>query len=248
MNLGMLVLISLVFPCQQVQEDFDKARYYYNQGLVLRHDTTEARPLFKLSSQAFRKCIGHLPETPVFFREWASAELLAGNPAHALMVSGQGLRLFPCDKQLLKINHWLRQELGIDDGGKSIWSESVGSRNIMAVLGLVNLIAWVAVFLAGPRLQKLGFFLICGCVLWACTVIPKYEGKQGFAFNAIVAEKPLYLRAGNETSYPYYPESSLKPGSSIKVLDQQEDWFLVNTLDGRFGWVMADDILIDLGN
>jgi hypothetical protein len=31
-------------------------------------------------------------------------------------------------------------------------------------------------------------------------------------------------------------------------LDHQDDWFLVNTLDGRFGWVMADDILIDLGN
>lgn len=248
MNLLMLVFISFVFPCQQVQEDFDKARDYYNQGLVLRHDTTEARPLFKLSSQAFRKCIGHLPETPVFFREWASAELLAGNLAHALMVSGQGLRLFPCDKQLLKINHWLLHELNLDEAPTASSVQVLGSRNILFIIAALNLFGWFAIFRTRSKLGKIGFFIVCGCVLYACTVIPKYEGKQGFAFNAIVAEKPLYLRAGNETSYPYYPESSLKPGSSIKVLDHQDDWFLVNTLDGRFGWVMADDILIDLGN
>ena len=114
MNLGMLVFICLAFPCQNAQEDFDQARDFYNQGLALKNDATQAAPFFKLSSEAFRKCAGHLPETPTFFREWAAAELLADNPAHALMVSNQGLRLYPCDSQLLKINHWLKQELALD--------------------------------------------------------------------------------------------------------------------------------------
>ncbi|MEN9673782.1 MAG: hypothetical protein RL553_2047, partial [Planctomycetota bacterium] len=32
------------------------------------------------------------------------------------------------------------------------------------------------------------------------------------------------------------------------VLDHQGDWFLVSTANGRFGWVISWDILIDLGN
>ena len=248
MNLGMLVLISLVFPYQQAQEDFDKARVYYNQGLVLRHDATQARPFFKLSSVAFRNCVGHLPETPVFFREWASAELLAGNPAHALMVSRRGLRLFPCDASLLKINHWLLHELNLEEAVTASSVQVLGSRNILFIIAALNLFGWVAIFRTRSKLRKIGFFIVCGCVLYACTVIPKYKGKQGFAFNAIVAEKPLYLKVGNESSYPNHSGLALKPATQLKILDHQDDWFLVNTLDGRYGWVMANDILIDLGN
>lgn len=248
MNLGMMVLISLVFPYQQAQEDFDTAREYYNQGLVLRHDATQARPLFKLSSLAFRKCVGHLPETPVFFREWASAELLAGNLAHALMVSRRGLRLFPCDASLLKINHWLLNELNLEEAQIASSLQVLGSRNIMVILGVLNLIGWIAIFLTKARLQKLGFFLIFACMLAGVKGIQKSEGIPSFAFYAIVAEKPIYLKVGNESSYPNHSGPILKPATHLKILDHQEDWFLVNTLDGRYGWVMANDILIDLGN
>lgn len=248
MNLGMLVIISLVFPYQQAQEDFDKARDYYNQGLVLRHDATQARSLFELSSVAFRKCVGHLPETPVFFREWASAELLAGNLAHALMVSRRGLRLFPCDASLLKINHWLLHELNLEEAPIASSLQVLGSRNILFVIAALNLFGWVAIFRTRSKLGKIGFFIVCGCVLFACMIIQKDLVKKGFAFNAIVAEKPLYLKVGNESSYPNHYGPILKPATHLKILDHQDDWFLVNTLDGRYGWVMANDILIDLGN
>lgn len=248
MNLGMLVIISLVFPYQQAQEDFDNAQDYYNQGLVLRHDATQARPLFKLSSVAFRKCVGHLPETPVFFREWASAELLAGNLAHALMVSRRGLRLFPCDASLLKINHWLLNELNLQEAQIASSLQVLGSRNILFIIAALNLFGWVAIFRTRSKLRKIGFFIVCGCVLFACMIIQKDLVKKGFAFNAIVAEKPLYLKVGNESSYPNHSGLALKPATHLKILDHQEDWFLVNTLDGRYGWVMANDILIDLGN
>lgn len=248
MNLGMLVFLSLTFPCLPVQEDFEQARDYYNQGLALRHNATQASPLFMLSSKGFRKCVGHLPETPPFFREWAAAELLAGNRAHALMVSRRGLRLFPCDASLLIIRHWVEQELALDVGSASVSFRVLGSRNIMAILGVFNLIGWVAVFLTKARLQKLGLFLVFACTLGAGTGIQKSEGKPSFAFNAMVAEKSLYLKVGNALSYPDHSGPALKPGIALHVLDHQDDWFLVNTLDGRFGWVMAKDLLIDLGN
>lgn len=248
MNLGMLVFICLAFPCQNAQEDFGQARDFYNQGLALKNDATQAAPFFKLSSEAFRKCAGHLPETPTFFREWAAAELLAANPAHALMVSNQGLRLYPCDSQLLKINHWLKQELALDTGGFPVWFKVLGSRNIIALLGVFNLIGWVAVFLARARLRKLGLFLVCGCMLGAGAVIQKSDNLQNITFKAIVAEKQLFLKIGNDSSYPDHFGPALKPGTAIKVLDHQGDWFLVSTETGRFGWVMSRDILIDWGN
>jgi len=248
MSLGMLVFICLAFPCQHAQEDFDQARDFYNQGLALKNDASQAAPFFKLSAEAFRKCAGHLSETPTFFREWAAAELLAANPAHALMVCNQGLRLYPCDSQLLKISHWLKQELALDMGGFPASIKVLGSRNIIALLGVFNLIGWVAVFLARGRLRKLGLFLVCGCMLGAGAVIQRLEDKRGIDFTAIVAEKPLFLKVGNEPSYPDHSGPALKPGTAIKVLDHQGDWFLVSTATGRFGWVMAHDILIDLGN
>jgi hypothetical protein len=248
MNLGMLVFICLAFPCQHAQEDFDQARGFYNQGLALKNDATQAAPFFKLSSEAFRKCAGHLPETPTFFREWAAAELLAANPAHALMVSNQGLRLYPCDSQLLKINHWLKQELALDTEGFLASFKVLGSRNIIALLGVFNLIGWVAVFLVKGRLRKLGLFLVCGCMLIAGAVIQKSDVAHNIPFKAIVGEKPLFLKVGNDLSYPDYSGSALKPGTAIKVLDHQGDWFLVSTANGRFGWVISWDILIDLGN
>ncbi len=248
MNHGMLVCICLAFPCQHAQEDFDQARDFYNQGLALKNDAAQATPFFKESSKAFRKCAGHLPETPSFFREWAAAELLAANPAHALMVSHQGLRLYPCDSQLLKINHWLKQELALDTGGFPVWFKVLGSRNIIALLGAFNLIGWVAVFLARVRFRKLCLFIVCGCMLGAGAVIQTSEDMQNIAFKAIVAEKPLFLKVGNDSSYPDHSEPALKPGTAIKVLDHQGDWFLVSTITGRFGWVMSRDILIDWGN
>lgn len=248
MNLGMLVFICLAFLCQNAQEDFDQARDFYNQGLALKNDATQAAPFFKLSSESFRKCAGHLPETPTFFREWAAAELLAANPAHALMVSNQGLRLYPCDSQLLKINHWLKQELTLDTGGFPFWLKVLGSRNIIALLGAFNLIGWVAVFLARVRFRKLGLFIVCGCMLGAGAVIQKSEDLQSITFKAIVAEKQLFLKIGNDSSYPDHSGPALKPGTAIKVLDHQGDWFLVSTATGRFGWVMSRDILIDWGN
>ena len=248
MNLGMLVCICLAFPCQHAQEDFDQARDFYNQGLALKNDAAQAALFFKESSKAFRKCAGHLPETPTFFREWAAAELLAANPSHALMVSNQGLRLYPCDSQLLKISHWLKQELSLDTAGVPASFKVLGSRNLVALLGVFNLIGWVAVFLAMGRLRKLGFFLVCGCMLGAGAVIQSSDGMQNTAFKAIVAEKPLFLKVGNDPSYPNHSGPALKPGTAIKVLDHQGDWFLVSTLTGRFGWVMGHDILIDWGN
>ena len=248
MNLGMLVFICLAFLCQNAQEDFGQARDFYNQGLALKNDATQAAPFFKLSSEAYRKCAGHLPETPTFFREWAAAELLAANPAHALMVSNQGLRLYPCDSQLLKINHWLKQELALDTGGFPASFKVLGSRNIIALLGVFNLIGWVAVFLARARLRKLGLFLVCGCMLGAGAVIQKSDNLQNITFKAIVAEKQLFLKIGNDSSYPDHFGPALKPGTAIKVLDHQGDWFLVSTATGRFGWVMSRDILIDWGN
>ena len=248
MNLGMLVFICLAFPCQHAQEDFDQARDFYNQGLALKNDATQAAPFFKLSSEAFRKCAGHLPETPTFFREWAAAELLAAYPAHALMVSNQGLRLYPCDSQLLKINHWLKQDLALDTEGFPASFKVLGSRNIIALLGVFNLIGWVAVFLARGRLRKLGLFLVCGCMLGAGSVIQGSDTAHNITFKAIVGEKPLFLKVGNDPSYPDHSGPALKPGTEIKVLDHQGDWFLVSTTTGRFGWVISWDILIDLGN
>ena len=248
MNHGMFVIICLAFPCQQSQEDFDQARDFYNQGLALKNDAAQAAPFFKESSKAFRKCAGHLPETPSFFREWAAAELLAANPAHALMVSNQGLRLYPCDSQLLKISNWLKQELKLDIRGFPASIKVLGSRNFIALLGVFNLIGWVAVFLVRGRLRKLGLFLVCGCMLGAGAVIQKSEDMQNIAFKAIVAEKPLFLKVGNDPSYPDHSGPALNPGTAIKVLDHQGDWFLVSTVTGRFGWVMAHDILIDWGN
>ena len=248
MNLGMLVFICLAFPCQNAQEDFDQARDFYNQGLALKNDATQAAPFFKLSSEAFRKCAGHLSETTTFFREWAAAELLAGNPAHALMVSNQGLRLYPCDSQLLKISDWLKQELALDTGSIPASFKVLGSRNIIALLGVFNLIGWVAIFLAKGRLRKLGLFLVCGCMLGAGAVIHKSDDVHNLPFKAIVAEKPLFLKVGNDSIYPNHSGPALKPGTAINVLDHQGDWFLVSTTTGRFGWVMSWDILIDLGN
>jgi hypothetical protein len=248
MNHGMLVCICLAFPCQHAQEDFGQARDFYNQGLALKNDATQAAPFFKLSSEAFRKCAGHLPETPSFFREWAAAELLAANPAHALAVSNQGLRLYPCDSQLLKISNWLKQELKLDTGGVPASFKVLGSRNIIALLGVFNLTGWVAVFLARGRLRKLGLFLVCGCMLGAGAVTQTSDDMQNIAFKAIVAEKPLFLKVGNDSTYPDHSGPALKPGTAIKVLDHQEDWFLVSTMTGRFGWVMSRDILIDWGN
>ena len=248
MNLGMLVFICLAFPCQNAQEDFDQARDFYNQGLALKNDANQAAPFFKLSSEAFRKCAGHLSDTPTFFREWAAAELLSANPAHALMVSNQGLRLYPCDSQLLKISNWVKQELKLDIGGFPASIKVLGSRNIIALLGVFNLIGWVAVFLARGRLRKIGFFLVCGCMIGAGVVIRSSEDMQNIDFKAIVAEKPLFLKAGNDFSYPDHSGPSLKPGTAIKVLDHQGDWFLVSTATGRFGWVMSRNILIVSGN
>lgn len=248
MNLEMLIFINLILPCQHVHEDFDKARNFYNQGLALKQDAALASPFFRQSAESFRKCAGHLPQSPTFFREWAAAELLAGNPAHALKVSNQGLRLYPCDSQLLKINLWLSQELALDEPGVSFWLSGLGSRNIIAVLGVFNLFGWVTIFLTGGRLREIGLFLAFGCILGAGAVTQKSEDKQGLASTAIVAEKPLYLKVGNELSYPDHPGPALKPGTTVKILDHQEDWFLVSTATGRFGWVMANDILIDSGN
>jgi len=248
MNLGMLVCICLAFPYQHAQEDFDQARDFYNQGLALKNDEVQAAPFFKLSSEAFRKCAGHLSETPTFFREWAAAELLAANPAHALMVSNQGLRLYPCDFQLLKISHWLKQELALDPEGVPASFKVLGSRNLIAFLGVLNLIGWVTVFLVKGRLRKLGLFLVCVCMLGAGAVIESSDGMQSAAFKAIVAEKPLFLKVGNDPYYPNHSGPSLKPGTAINILDHQGDWFLVSTATGRFGWVMVHDILIDLGN
>ena len=248
MNLGMLIFVCLAFPCQHAQEDFDQARDFYNQGLALKNDATQAAPFFKLSSEAFRKCAGHLSETPTFFREWAAAELLAANPAHALMVSNQGLRLYPCDFQLLNISDWLKQELALDTEGFPASFKVLGSRNIIVLLGVFNLIGWVAVFLAKGRLRKLGLFLVFNCMLVAGAVIQKADGAHNITFKAIVAEKPLFLKVGNDSIYPNHSGPALKPGTAIKVLDHQGDWFLVSTATGRFGWVISLDILIDLGN
>ena len=164
------------------------------------------------------------------------------------MVSRRGLRLFPCDASLLKINYWLLHELNLDEAPTASSVQVLGSRNILFIMGALNLFGWFAIFLTRSKLRKIGFFIVCGCVVYACTVIPKARGKLGFAFNAIVAERPLYLKVGNESSYPNHSGLALKPATQLKILDHQDDWFLVNTLDGRFGWVMADDILIDLGN
>jgi len=247
MNLEILVYVALAFPCQHAQEDFDQARDFYNRGLASKQDATQAGPFFKQSSAGFRRCAGHLPNTPTFFREWAAAELLAKNPAHALMVSRQGLRLYPCDVQLLKISHWLEQELALDQGIASVSFRTLGSRNIVFLLGILNLIGWVAVFLAGARMRKLGFFLVCSCGLCAGAVL-QMEDKRGIFFSGIVAENPLFLKAGGSLSYPNHSGPALKPGTAISILNQIDDWFLVSTATGRFGWVMADDILIDLGN
>ena len=247
MNLGMLVCFFLAFPYQHAQEDFAQARDFYNQGLALKFDATQAVPFFKQSSAGFRRCAGHLPNTPNFFREWAAAELLAKNPAHALMVSRQGLRLFPCDAQLLKIRNWLEQELVLDQGISSVSLRTLGSRNIVFLLGILNLIGWFVVFLKGGRMRKLALFLVCGCGLFAGTVL-QVDDKRGDVFSGIVAENPIFLKAGDDTSYPNHSGPALKPGTSINILNQNEDWFLVSTATGRFGWVMSNDILIDLGN
>ena len=189
-----------------------------------------------------------MPETPSFFREWAAAELLAANPAHALMVSNQGLRLYPCDSQLLKISHWLKQDLALDTEGFPPSFKVLGSRNIITLLGVFNLIGWVAVFLVRGRLRKLGLFLVCGCMLGAGAVIQESDYAHNITFKAIVGEKSLFLKIGNDSSYPDHSGPALKPGTAIKVLDHQGDWFLVSTATGRFGWVISWDILIDLGN
>ena len=248
MNLGIVFSVILTFSYQHAQEDFDQARDFYNQGLALRHDSTQAGPFFKQSSEGFRRCAGHFPKTPTFFREWAAAELLAKNPAHALMVSRQGLRLYPCDAQLLKISHWLEQELALDEGSASVSFGILGSRTIISLLAVFNLIGWVAVFLARGRLRKLGLFLACGCVICAGAVIQGGDNHRGFVFSAIVAENPLFLKVGNDFSYPQHSGPALKPGTAINILNQKDDWFLVSTATGRFGWVMSKDILIDLGN
>lgn len=248
MNLGILVSIILIFPYQHAQEDFDQARGFYDKGLALRHDTNQAGPFFTQSSEGFRRCAGHFPKTPTFFREWAAAELLAKNPAHALMVSRQGLRLYPCDAQLLKIIHWLEQELALDGKGASLSFGFLGSRTIISLLALFNLIGWGAAFLARGQLRKLGLFLVCGCLIYAGAVIQSDGYQRSFVFSAIVAENPLFLKVGNDLSYPQHSGPALKPGTAINILNQKDEWFLVSTATGRFGWVMAKDILIDLGN
>lgn len=248
MTPGLFVLFLSSIPFDLGLEDIKVARDYYNQGLSLRENPTKAVALFKQAAASFEKCEGHVSASPVYFREWAAAELLAGKSVHSLLVCRKGLRLFSCDPQLLKIRAWIEQDLTLKSPERLDVFAGSGSKNFFMAVGVFNLLGWLLVFLGHGNSRRMGILLVCGCLILAFLMLEKSNSSKGNNMLAIVSEKSVLLKTGDGYSYPDHVGPPLKQGTELKVIENHDDWFLVETTSGKIGWIGRKDILIDWGN
>ncbi|GEM_PF-505588 len=259
MSVYLLYLCLMILPLQGLPEQIIESQNLYEQGLKQKDGLNSSRTLFQQSAEGYEKCFGQVQETPIYFREFAAAELLAGNPAHSLWVCRQGLYLFPCDVGLLEISKWLQKELELDEPAWVPFFYRMNSRLMLGIAGVLNFALWLLIFLsAGKRrlvalILSMLLFVFCSASQWV-TVVPQgteqiraMELTRGLELTGIIGEKPVVLSTGDGNSYPLHLNGILTPGTSITIKENHDDWFLVRSYSGKFGWINSQDILIDSG-
>ncbi len=237
-----------------------QAEEVFAEGVRLREEPEQARPLFRRSADLFEELRRRGAANPALFRDQGNACLLADDLPGAILAYRRGLQLRPNDAALQELLAAAREQVVYKQPGplarppvqsRPPWLPRlpllVGSLLVWAFYTL----AWLS--LARWRMVRRQSFLLLGLAaitltaLLANVVIVEAAQQHDWEARplAVIAQDGVLLRKGNGLAYPRRYETPLNRGVEARLLFERGDWVQIELSGGETGWVPRGYVLID---
>jgi hypothetical protein len=244
------------------EESLSQAEDAFAEGVRLRDEPEQARPLFRRSADLFEELRRRGAANPALFRDQGNACLLADDLPGAILAYRRGLRLAPNDHALQQLLAAAREQVVYAQPRDPFAHPPAPSRppwlpRLPMVPGLllgcaVYAFAWLSLtrwwmLRRGPWLSLgLGALAVTAFVVLALAAEEVQERDRDARPLVVIAENGVLLRKGNGETYPRRHESPVNRGVEARLLfEQGNGWVQIELAGGETGWVPRAYVLID---
>lgn len=239
-----------------------RAENSFAEGLRLRDQPAQARPLFRAAAEAYARLSERGFDNANLDCNEGNAWLLADDLPHAILAYRRGLRLDPANAALHESLTFAREQVRYATSGsfgrppaddRPPWLPRLGLAPwSFGLLVLGYGLCWVC--LARWRMTRrsrllylgLGGFAAVAVVAVFFSVGAYYESRVNRGPVVVVARDDVLLRRGDNMAYPARFETPLNRGVEARLLFRRGNWVQVELSGGQVGWLPAAAVLIEL--
>ncbi len=243
------------------EELLRRAEEAFRQGVVVRTDQEQARPLFARAADLYEQLRRRGADNADLYRNLGRASLLADRLPEAVLAYRRGLRCAPQDRGLHVELEYARDQVHYpspdrrgrpDDEPWPSWLPRVGGGLFLATgLGLYAL-AWCcaarALTAARPHLLGwAGLLLTLGLVAGGLWIYLRWRAASVDRYPIVVLTADgVSLRRGNGPTYPEHPTMpQLNRGMEAGLRHRRGGWLQIQLPGGEVGWVPTAAVLVE---